>query len=324
MLRPDAEDGVRTCRQPVATFVGAERHRVAGEAEHLAVVGLFDRARNEVHRWRADETGDEQVGRPVEHGLRLGELLDFAALHDGDAVGQRQRLDLVVGDVDHGVTEVLVQPLDLDAQFRAQFGVEVGQRLVEQEHVDIAHQRPPDRNALALTAGQGRRLAVEKRFDLQDLGGSGDAFGDFRLGDAGHLQPEGEIAARRHLRIERIGLEHHGDAAVLRLLPGDVLSLDDDLAAGDGDEPGNRIQKRRLAAAGGAEQHQEFALGDLQVHVLDDVQGAEADVEVTHHDGRFHGLILSLRRWRCHGRTSVPTQNTQEGEPARSGWSLPC
>ncbi|MGO7888557.1 hypothetical protein ACC740_36775, partial [Rhizobium ruizarguesonis] len=37
----------------------------------------------------------------------FGLLLDDALAHDGDAVGQRQGLDQVVGDVDHGVAEAL-------------------------------------------------------------------------------------------------------------------------------------------------------------------------------------------------------------------------
>ena len=77
-------------------------------------------------------------------------------MHDRDAVGERQRLDLVVGDVDHRVAELLVQPLDLDPELGAELGVEVGQRLVEQEDVDVAHQRPADGDALALAAGELR------------------------------------------------------------------------------------------------------------------------------------------------------------------------
>ena len=62
-----------------------------------------------------------------------------------------------------------MQPLDLDAQLGAQLGVEVRQRLVEQEDVDVAHQRPADGDALALAAGKRGRLAVQQRLDLQDL-----------------------------------------------------------------------------------------------------------------------------------------------------------
>ena len=113
--------------------------------------------------------------------VRRGELLDDAALHHRDAVGERQRLDLVVGDVDHGVAELLMQLLDLDPQFGAQLGVEIGERLVEQEDVDVAHQRAADRDALALAAREFGRLALQQRLDLQQLGRLGDALGDLVL-----------------------------------------------------------------------------------------------------------------------------------------------
>ncbi len=75
-------------------------------------------------------------------------------MHDRDAVGKRQRLDLVVGDVDHGRAELHVQLLQLDAELGAELGVEVGERLVEQEDVDVADQRAADGDALALAAGE--------------------------------------------------------------------------------------------------------------------------------------------------------------------------
>ena len=100
------------------------------------------------------------------------ELLDDAGVHDGDPIGERQRLDLVVGDVDHRrLAEPLVQPLQLDTQFGAELGVEIGERLVEEEDIDVAHQRPADRDALALAAGELRRAALQQRLDLQKLGG---------------------------------------------------------------------------------------------------------------------------------------------------------
>ena len=104
--------------------------------------------------------------------VRGVELLDDAGVHDGDPVGERQRLDLVVRDVDHRrLAEPLVQPLQLDAQLGAELGVEIGQRLVEEEDIDVAHQRAADRDALALAAGELRRAALQKRLDLQELGG---------------------------------------------------------------------------------------------------------------------------------------------------------
>ena len=99
---------------------------------------------------------------------RRADLLDDAVVHDDDAVGHRHRLDLVVRDVDGGRLQPLVQRLDLGAHRHAQLGVEVGQRLVEQEHLGVAHDRAAHRHALALAAGQLARKAVEQRVEVED------------------------------------------------------------------------------------------------------------------------------------------------------------
>ena len=80
-------------------------------------------------------------------------------MHDDDLVGHGHRLDLVVRDVDGGRAEPLVQLLDLGAHGDAQLGVEVRQRLVEEEHLRIAHDRAAHRDALALAAGELARIA---------------------------------------------------------------------------------------------------------------------------------------------------------------------
>ena len=100
--------------------------------------------------------------------------MTFAVLEDDDLVGERHRLDLIVGDVDHRRLEVLVELADLHAHVHAQRRVEVGERLVEQEHRRIADDRPADRDPLALAAGQLRRAAVEQMLHLQDARRFGD------------------------------------------------------------------------------------------------------------------------------------------------------
>ena len=51
----------------------------------------------------------KRVGRGGIDLDRRADLLDAAAVHDDDAVGERHRLDLVVGDVDGGDAELRVQ-----------------------------------------------------------------------------------------------------------------------------------------------------------------------------------------------------------------------
>ena len=123
------------------------------------------RAADQVHLWRADEAGDEHVGRVAIQFQRRADLLDAAGVQHHDAVGQRHRLHLIVRDVDHGALKPLVQLADLQPHADPQRGIKVGQRLVEQERLWIAHDGAADGDALALATRQlaaaaGRDTAV--------------------------------------------------------------------------------------------------------------------------------------------------------------------
>ena len=70
---------------------------------------------------------------------------------------------LVVGDVDGRVAVFVVQAAHLEAHLLAQVGVEVGQRLVEQQRLGLDDQRAGQRHALLLAAGQLARIALGER-----------------------------------------------------------------------------------------------------------------------------------------------------------------
>ncbi|MNL52007.1 hypothetical protein D3C87_1751470 [compost metagenome] len=72
--------------------------------------------------------------------------------HHHDPVGHGHRLDLVVGHVDSGCFQPLMQTLDLDAHLRAELRIEVGKRLIEEKSRWIAHHGAADRDALSLAA----------------------------------------------------------------------------------------------------------------------------------------------------------------------------
>ena len=67
------------------------------------------------------------------------------------------------------------------------------------------------------------------------------------------------------MRVERIGLEHHGELALGRRLVGDVAAVDDDLAAAGVLEAGDQPQQRGLAAARRADEDDELAVVDVEV-----------------------------------------------------------
>ena len=230
---------------------------------------LLEPAGNEVHRRRADKTRDKARGWLVIELVRRADLLDPAMVHHHHAVGERHGLDLVVGHVDGGGAHLLVHLLDLDPHLDAQLRVEIGQRLVEQEHLWIAHDGPAHRDPLALAAGKLLWLAVDKFDDIKHPRGFIDPALDLGLRIALQPQPERHVLRHRHVRVERIVLEHHRDVAILWRHVVDDIAPDHDVAAGDILQACDHPQRRRLAAAGRTHQHHELMVGDIEIDAAD-------------------------------------------------------
>jgi hypothetical protein len=228
-----------------------------------------DRRRDQVHRGAAHEPGDEDVRRPVVDLLRAAQLLDLALVHHADPVRERHRLDLVVGDVDRGDAQPLVDPLELGADLAAQLGVEVRQRFVEQEGLGFTDQRPSHRDPLPLATRQLGGLAVEQLGDPEDVADLVDPAVDLRLGRLALAQSVGEVLAHAHVRVERVVLEHHRDVALARSLLGDDLAPHPDVTRGGLVQAGQQAERRALPAAGGPHEDHELAVGDEEVELLE-------------------------------------------------------
>ena len=79
------------------------------------------------------------------------------------AVGEPQRLLLVVRDHDEGDAGILLRTLELDLHLLAHAAVKGRQRLVKQQHLGFFYERASERNALALPARQLMRLTILER-----------------------------------------------------------------------------------------------------------------------------------------------------------------
>ena len=144
----------------------------------------------------------------------------------------------------------------------AQRRVEVGQRLVEQKRLGIADDGAAHGHALALPARKLARVALEQMREFRRLRHGARGLARLCSGRALDAQAVGQVFLDRHMRIERVGLEHHGDVAPARRHVVHPLAGDADLALGDLLEPGKRAQERGLAAARGADQRHELPLLD--------------------------------------------------------------
>jgi len=110
----------------------------------------------------ADEARDERGARAHIQVTRRIELLHAPVAENGDPVGHAERLALIVGHVDKGDADLLLNRLQFDLHLLAQAQVQRAERLVEQQHLRPVDQRTRERDALFLSSRQPRRRAVGK------------------------------------------------------------------------------------------------------------------------------------------------------------------
>jgi hypothetical protein len=89
------------------------------------------------------------------------------------------------------------------------------------------------------------------------------------LGDAAHLQAEGDVVEGVEVGEQRVALEHHRRAPLGGGQSSDVLAAEDDVALVDALVAGDHAQCAGLAAAGRPKQAAVAAGGDLQVDAID-------------------------------------------------------
>ena len=77
-------------------------------------------------------------------------------------------------------------------------------------------------------------------------------------------KPERHVLGDRHVRVERVILEHHRDVAILRRHVVDDVAPDQNVAAGDILQPRDHPQGGGLAAAGGTNENHKLVVGDVE------------------------------------------------------------
>ena len=77
------------------------------------------------------------------------------------------------------------------------------------------------------------------------------------------------------MRIERIALKHHRQPARGRRVVGDILAVNGNRAAGRRFQSGDHPQQRRFAATRRADKHHEFAIGNIEINAVQNLELAE-------------------------------------------------
>jgi len=94
-----------------------------------------------------------------------------------------------------------VKPLDLRAHFDTESGVQMAERLIQEQDSGAADQSTRDIDALLLAAAQCSWLQFEQVLDVEILGNFRNTFVDFCLLDSVRFQIEGEVISDRQRRI---------------------------------------------------------------------------------------------------------------------------
>ena len=117
---------------------------------------------------RAHERGHEACGWEVVDLKRRADLLDPAVAHHHHPVGERERLLLIVRDIDRRDPQLALDRANLVAQRHADLGIERRQRLIQQQYLRLDRQRPRQRHALLLPTRHLVGVAVAEIGEMDD------------------------------------------------------------------------------------------------------------------------------------------------------------
>ncbi len=242
----------------------------------------------------AEEARHERRARALEHLPCRPDGFDPAAVHHRHRPAQRERAGLIARGIDGGKTQARLQHLELQPHLIAHLRVGIGQGLIEQHQPRLAHQSARERDALLLAAAQFRRRLVAHGGQADDVEHAVDTLLPHGPGYSMHLEGKPDIAADRHVRPDRIGLQHDSELA-LRRRQIDPCRHVEHRTAGDRDQPligrleaGDRAQDRGFAAAARPEQGERLARSDLERHAIDRCQVAVALAQLVDPDERIH------------------------------------
>ena len=220
--------------------------------------------------------GEQRLGRPL--------LPDPALVHEhgdvGDAAGEAH----LVGDEQHGHA-VFREPLHHPQHLLGQLRVECRGHLVEQHHLGPHGERAGDGDPLLLAARELVRIGVELLGEAHEL--------EHLLGDRPGLAPatllhdpgrQHDVLADAQMREQIVALEHDADVGaerpqVARIVVERVAG-DRDVALADLLQPVDAAEHRALARAAAADQRHDLARLDRQRDPFQDLERAEALVDV--------------------------------------------
>ncbi len=191
-----------------------------------------------------------------------------------------------MGDVDDGGAQIFMEALQLRPHVDTELGVQVGQRLIQQQQLGTGGHSAGDGHTLLLAAGQLGGIAVLVHVNTHHPQGVHDPAVDLRLVHFLDLQAESDVVVDRHVGPQGVGLEHQVQSALAGLGVIGIIRVDHLHAVNGHDavlrlfQTGDHAKGGGLAAAGGPQQGHEVAVLNGEVDVPQDVVGTVKFINV--------------------------------------------
>jgi len=148
------------------------------------------------------------------------------------------------------------------AHRHAQLGIQVGQGFVKQKDFGVAHNGPANGYPLALTARELCGPALQHRVKPQHYCGFVDLALNLGLGHFGVFQTKRHVGVDRHVRVQSIGLKHHGTTSIGCANVVDHFAIDQELSTGGFVQSSDHAQQGGFAATRWAHEDHELAVFD--------------------------------------------------------------
>ena len=196
-------------------------------------------------------------------------------VHHRHMIGQGQRFDLVVRDIKNRQIHLPLDAPQLGPEFVPQPGIQVAQRLVEQQKAGIVNQSTSQCDPLLLSSaelGRGSFLVACQPYHLEDLI---DLLCRITLGNSSHLQRVTHVLLDGHMRPNSIGLEYQTEISLFggnKSVPrnGDNgLAKNRDLAPVRELQTGDYFEGGALTATARTEERQGFSAANLEANSVE-------------------------------------------------------
>ena len=250
-------------------------------------------------------------------------LGDPALQHDGHPVGHGEGLVVVVRDEDRGGAGRDEDLPQVPGEPVPQRPVQRAERLVEQQQLGVGGQRPGERDALLLAAGEGGGAAVGIPGQPDEIEQLGDPGGPRAAPRAAQPQRVADVVAHARLGEELPVLEHQGEATLVRGHAGEVGAAPADGAGGGLLQPGDRPQQRGLAAARRPEDREDVTPRHLQRHVVDGGGPGEGHGEIGELEHQNAPTEPTRSRSTTPMTTTVTSASSTLAASAIPRWSAP-